>query len=183
MTGPTDGAPVQGFFDEFNKDPAKLALTEEVNRKLCEVLTELAEDIVLGLAESSAGGEAGAGGAPPAQDAGAAAAAEREGAAAAAEEAEGPSSNVNGVDEVAALAAYNDAMAAIMRESNMSSKDMCALPDDHPLKELFFSAFDAAMFHDLLTRFIGQVQGRKGGHEWDAEAAVGEADGEDHTLE
>ncbi|KAG2430862.1 hypothetical protein HXX76_009836 [Chlamydomonas incerta] len=172
---PKDGAPIGGFFDEFNKDPAKLALTEEVNRKLCEVLTELAEDIVQGLAESSAAGGEAPALAPKPADADADADAEAA--------AEGPSSNVNGVDEVAALAAYNDAMAAIMRESEMSSKDMCGLPDDHPLKELFFAAFDAAMFHDLLTRFIGQVKGRKGGHEWDAEAAVGEADGEDHTLE
>ncbi|PNW83371.1 hypothetical protein CHLRE_05g246000v5 [Chlamydomonas reinhardtii] len=174
MTGaaPDNGAPIGGFFDEFNKDPAKLALTEEVNRKLCEVLTELAEDIVQGLAESGAGEAPAVAPKEPAA----------EGVAEEAE-AEGPSSNVNGVDEVAALAAYNDAMAAVMRESDMSSKDMCSLPDDHPLKELFFSAFDAAMFHDLLMRFIGQVKGRKGGHEWDAEAAVGEADGEDHTLE
>ncbi|PNH01309.1 hypothetical protein TSOC_012815 [Tetrabaena socialis] len=62
-------------------------------------------------------------------------------------------------------------------------QDMRALPDDHPLKELFFSAFDPAMFHEVLTRFISQVRTRKEGPgEWDADAAEGECD-EDHSLE
>ncbi|KAG2496056.1 hypothetical protein HYH03_005975 [Edaphochlamys debaryana] len=163
--GPDDGHNPADFFDEFNKDKDKQALLEEVNRKLCEVLTELAEDIVEGLGEMEA-------------------------ARAAALEAgnEEPLPRVSGageggVDEVAALAAYNDAMAAILREKELSSKDMCGLPDEHPLKELFFSAFDAAMFSDLLRRHIEQVRSRKGGPgEWDAEAAEGECD-EDHTLE
>ena len=103
------------------------ALTEEVNRKLCEVLTELAEDIVQGLAESGAGEAPAVAPKEPAA----------EGVAEEAE-AEGPSSNVNGVDEVAALAAYNDAMAAVMRESDMSSKVgvwracLCVQPPSHP---------------------------------------------------
>ncbi|KXZ46174.1 hypothetical protein GPECTOR_46g243 [Gonium pectorale] len=156
-----DGANEALFFDEFNKGADKQAVTEEVNRKLCEVLTELAEDIVDGLSEQLR-----------------AAVAEGSG------EGDGADASANGaVDEVAALAAYNDALAAIMREKDFTSKDMCSLPDDHPLKELFFSAFDHAMFHDLLRRFIGQVRARKQGPgEWDAEAAEGECD-EDHTLE
>lgn len=39
-----------------------------------------------------------------------------------------------------------------------SPQDICSLPDEHPLKELFFAAFDQAMFRDLLARFVEQVR-------------------------
>ncbi|GIL78170.1 hypothetical protein Vretifemale_7613, partial [Volvox reticuliferus] len=149
-----NGASDVDFFDNFNTEPDKQAVTEEVNRKLCEVLTELAEnivDLVINAEDLSLQ--------------------QMEGDVAA------------GFDGVAALAAYNDALAAIMREKNVTSSALCALPDEHPLKELFFSAFDQQMFQDLLERFISQVRGRKQGlGDWDAEAAEGECD-EDHTLE
>ncbi|EFJ46204.1 hypothetical protein VOLCADRAFT_93411 [Volvox carteri f. nagariensis] len=199
-----------GFFDDFNRDPDKQAVMEDVNRKLCEALTELAENIVDALVEADARAAKGV------VAAAAAAAAQRNVGAdteAAEEEEAGVSSGdteeVACIDEVAALAAYNDALSAIMREKNVTSKvwhedkdthcctccsirrrsnptivsDMCALPDEHPLKELFFSAFDEQLFHDLLERFVSQVRNRKEGPgDWDAEAADGECD-EDHTLE
>ncbi|GLC46446.1 hypothetical protein PLESTB_001719300 [Pleodorina starrii] len=194
--GTTDGASDNFFFDDFNKDRDKQAVMEFLNRKLCEILTELAEEMVDTMAEAqrqpAADAGTGEGEGRPAAEAepGAPAAAAEAGTSGAAakdgdaEEEEDKSSGGPAVfDEVAAMAAYNDAMAAIMREKNVTSKDMCALPDDHPLKELFFSAFDDQMFHELLERFIGQVRSRKEGPgEWDAEAAEGECD-EDHTLE
>ncbi|GLI63339.1 hypothetical protein VaNZ11_006260 [Volvox africanus] len=153
MTG-ENGASDVDFFDNFNTEPDKQAVTEEVNHKLCEVLTELAENIVDVMIKAEDKTQR-----------------QMEGDM----EAE--------FDGVAALAAYNDALAAIMQEKNVTSSAMCALPDEHPLKELFFSAFDPQMFHDLLERFISQVRDRKQGlGDWDAESAEGECD-EDHTLE
>ncbi|GIL58019.1 hypothetical protein Vafri_13216 [Volvox africanus] len=149
MTG-ENGASDVDFFDNFNTEPDKQAVTEEVNRKLCEVLTELAENIVDVLIKAEDTTQ---------------------------RQMEGD------FDGMAALAAYNDALAAIMQEKNVNSSAMCALPDEHPLKELFFSAFDPQMFHNLLERFISQVRDRKQGlGDWDAESAEGECD-EDHTLE
>ncbi len=110
--------------------PRAQATTEEVNRRLCEVLVELAEDVTMAEAEAKAA-------TAPSQDAGeqqggpGTGAAEgngnSNGAAAAAEGEEeaggagGPAAS-GGLDEVAALQAYNDALAAIMEETGMASK-------------------------------------------------------------
>lgn len=86
------------------------------------------------------------------------------------------------VDAENAQQAYMDALDAIMKEHDVTSKEVIALGNEHPLKEAFFSAYDEELFQGLLAKFVTQVTSRKDGHEWDAEPAQGECD-EDHALE
>mmetsp|Transcript_8948 Transcript_8948/g.19128 ORF Transcript_8948/g.19128 Transcript_8948/m.19128 type:complete len:129 (+) Transcript_8948:100-486(+) len=87
-------------------------------------------------------------------------------------------------DMTSAFTDYTKALQDIFSEQEVDVGQVFKLPDAHPLKNYFMASMDQPLFEDVMQQFIQQAgQQMENGHAWEAEAAVGEADGEDHTLE